>query len=128
MQYLVNESKVRVSNYRGYYYRDNVNSAAHKFDIKSLTYIEADARIAQLLKDYNIVGEDNLIVPSSVQYFVYRTARQRNRALYDYIHEHYAVKCLMRRMIKAPRLARKGVAYCYLILGKTMFYKVLSLV
>lgn len=127
MKYLVNETKVRVSDYRGYYYRDNINSAVHKVDKKSLTYIEADARIAQLLKDNKIVGDDNLIVPASVQFFVYQTARQANKELYDYIHEKYAVKQLMRQMTKAPRLARKGVAYCYLILGKTMFYKAMSL-
>lgn len=126
MKYLVNEKKVIVSDYKGYYYRDNVNSAAHKFNVKSLTFIDADARIADVLKSYNIIGEDNLIVPASVQYFVYQSARQRNKMLYEYIHEHYNVKLMMKRMVGFPRLARKGVAICYMFLGKNNFYNLLS--
>lgn len=126
MKYLVNEDKVIVSDYKGYYYRDNENSAAHQFNIKSLTYIDADARIAEFLKQNDIIGEDNLIVPASVQYFVYQTARQGNKELYEYIHNHYPVKRMMRQMTTFPRIARKGVAYCYIILGKNLFYKLLS--
>jgi len=127
MKYLVNEDKVVVSDYKGYYYRDNENSAAHQFNIKSLTFIDADARITELLKNNGIIGEDNLIVPASVQYFVYQTARQRNKDLYEYIHNHYPVKQMMKQMTAFPRIARKGVAYCYNILGKKLFYKLLSI-
>ena len=126
MKYLVNETKVRVSDYKGYYYRDNENSAAHIFNVKSLTFIEADARISKFLVENNVIGNDNHIVPASVQYFVYQTARQGNKELYDYIHEHYDVKSMMKKMTSFPRLARKGVAYCYLLLGRTLFYQLLS--
>ena len=100
MKYLVNEKKVRVSDYKGYYYRNNENSAAHRFDIKALTFIEADARISKNLVENNIIADDNHIVPASVQYFVYQTARQGNKELYDYIHEHYDVKPMMKKMEK----------------------------
>lgn len=126
MKYLVNETKVKVSDYKGYYYRDNEDSAAHKFDIKALTFIEADARISKFLVENNIIADDNHIVPASVQYFVYQTARQSNKELYDYIHEHYDVKPLMKKMTSFPRLARKGVAYCYLFLGRSLFYHFIS--
>lgn len=126
MKYLVNETKVRVSDYKGYYYRDNVNSAAHKFDIKALTFIEADERIAKFLVENDIITQDNHIVPASVQYFIYQTARQGNKELYDYIHNHYDVKQMMNKMKSFPRFVRKGVAYCYLLLGKTLFYQLLS--
>lgn len=128
MKYLINEEKVIVSDYKGYYYRDNENSAVHQFNIKSLTYIDADARIAEVLKEKGIIGEDNLIVPSSVQYFVYQTARQGNKDLYEYIHNHYPVKQMMKQMTVFPRIARKCVAFCYLFLGKKIFYKLISLV
>lgn len=126
MKYLVNETKVRVSDYKGYYYRDNADSAAHKFDIKALTFIDADARISKFLVENNIIADDNHIVPASVQYFVYQTARQANKELYDYIHEHYDVKPLMKKMTSFPRMARKGVAYCYLFLGRSLFYNFIS--
>lgn len=127
MKYLIHEKNVAVSDYKGYFYRDNENSAVHKFNIKSLTYIEADQRIADLLLNVGIIDEDNLIVPASVQYFVYKTALQNNKELYDYIHQKYQVKKLMKQMTKFPRLARRGVAYTYLLLGENMFYKIFSL-
>lgn len=126
MKYLVNETKVIVSDYKGYYYRDNENSAAHKFDIKALTFIDADARISKFLVDNNIISDDNHIVPASVQYFIYQTARQGNKKLYDYIHAHYDVRPMMKKMTSYPRFARKGVAYCYLLLGKSLFYNLIS--
>ena len=126
MKYLVNETKVRVSDYKGYYYRDNENSAAHRFDIKALTFIEGDARISKILVENNIIADDNHIVPASVQYFVYQTARQGNKELYDYIHEHYDVKPMMKKMTSFPRMVRKGVAYCYLFLGRSLFYNFIS--
>ena len=126
MKYLVYEDKVVVSNYKGYYYRDNENSAAHQFNIKSLTFIEADARIAEILKNNNIIGDDNLIVPASVQYFVFKTARHNNKELYDYLHQNYEVRKMMKKMTRFPRLARKGVAYCYNILGKKLFFELIS--
>lgn len=123
MKYLIHEDKVVVSDYKGYFYRKNENSAVHQFNKKSLTYIEADIRIAQILRENNIVSDDNLIVPASVQYFVYKTAVQGNKELYDYLHKHYEVKEMMRKMIKFPRVARKGVSVCYLLLGEKLFYK-----
>lgn len=126
MKYLIYVKRVVVSDYKGYYYRNNENSAVHKFNIKSLTFIEADERIAKILKENEIIGEDNLIVPASVQYFVYKTALQNNKELYDYLHQHYEVKRMMKKMTKFPRLARVGVSYCYLLLGKMLFFRGLS--
>ena len=127
MKYLVHENKVVVSDYKGYFYRDNETSAAHQFNIKSLTFIEADARIAEVLKNNNIIGDDNLIVPASVQYFVFKTARQKNKELYDYLHQNYEVRKMMKKMTRFPRLARKCVSYCYLVFGRKLFIKLLSL-
>lgn len=128
IKYMTFENEVVVSDYRGYYYRDNPASAVHKFNEKALTFIEADHRISDYLIGKGIVNADNLIVAASVEYFVYQTARQKNIEIYDRVHELYNVKSLMKAMTKHPRLARKGVAIVYLILGKNLFYKTLSLV
>ena len=127
MKYLVHEDKVVVSDYKGYFYRDNENSAVHQFNIKSLTYIDADARIEEVLKGSGIIGEDNLIVPASVQYFVFKTACQKNKELYDYLHQNYEVRKMMKKMTRFPRLARKVVSYCYLLFGERLFFKLMSL-
>lgn len=128
IKYLTFEKTVVVSDYKGYFYRDNPGSAVHKFNVKALTFIEADRRISEYLIVKGIVNSDNLIVAASVEYFVYQTARQKNIEIYDRVHELYDVKSLMKAMTKHPRLARKGVAIAYLILGKKLFYKLLSLV
>lgn len=128
IKYLTFEKTVVVSDYIGYFYRDNPGSAVHKFNEKALTFIEADQRISAFLIGKGIVNSDNLIVAASVEYFVYQTARQKNIEIYNRVHELYDVKSLMKAMTKHPRLARKGVAIVYSILGKKLFYKTLSLV
>ena len=127
IKYMTFEKSIVVSNYKGYFYRDNPNSAVHKFNEKALTFIEADQRISDYLIDKRFVGEDNLIVAASVQYFAYQTARQKNREIYDLLHERYEVQQMMKRMMKHSRLSRKGVAFVYLLLGRNMFYKMISL-
>lgn len=128
IKYMTFEKTVVVSDYKGYFYRDNPGSAVHKFNEKALTFIEADQRISDYLIEKRIVNEDNLIVAASVEYFVYQTARQKNIGIYERVHELYDVKPLMKAMTKHPRLARKGVAWVYLILGRKLFYNLLSLV
>lgn len=128
IKYMTFEETVVVSDYKGYFYRDNPGSAVHKFNEKALTFIEADQRISDYLIGKGIVNEGNLIVAASVEYFVYQTAKQKNLEIYDRVHELYDVKSLMKAMTKHPRLARKGVAIVYLLMGKNLFYKTLSLV
>ena len=126
MKYLVHEKKVVVSDYKGYLYRDNENSAMYKFNKKTLSSIGANQRIAELLLNKGIIDESNLVVPASVQYFIYQTAKQSNKELYDYIHSLYDVKSIMIKMVKHPRLSRKCVSTIYIILGCKGFYKFLS--
>lgn len=128
IKYMTYEKDILVSDYKGYFYRDNPNSAVHKFNEKSLTFIEADQRISDYLIKKGIVAEKNLIVPASVQYFVYQTACQKNREIYEIVHSLYPVKEMMKGMTRHPRLSRRGVAWVYLALGIKMFYKVMSII
>lgn len=127
IKYMIHEHQIAVSNYKGYYYRDTPDSAAHKFNRKSLTFIDADQRISELLVKEGIMQPDNLIVPASVQYFVYQTASQKNKEIYNLLHNGYHVLSMMRKMTKHPRLSRKGVAFAYILLGRNLFFKLLSL-
>lgn len=127
LKYLSFCKTVHTASYVGYYYRQNGNSAVHKFNEKSLTFIEADCRISKWLVERNIYPLENYIVSSSIQFFVYKTARQSNIDIYDKVHSLYNVRWEMKKMLKFPRLQRRGVAVVYLILGRKLFYKLLSL-
>ena len=128
IKYMIHENRIAVSDYKGYFYRDNPNSAVHKFNEKSLTFIEADQRISDELVKAGVMNNNNLIVPASVQYFIYQTARQKNLEIYDKVHELYDVQLMMRRMIRHTRYSRKGVALAYLFLGRKYFFKLLSFI
>lgn len=128
IKYMIHENRIAVSDYKGYFYRDNPNSAVHKFNEKSLTFIEADQRISDELVKAGVMNNNNLIVSASVQYFIYQTARQKNLEIYDKVHELYDVQLMMRRMIRHTRYSRKGVALAYLFLGRKYFFKLLSFI
>lgn len=129
VKYMANINSVIVTNYKGYYYRVNPNSCMNTgIDVRSLTSIEAQARIANYLYDKQIVSDRDRILGASVQVYVFATAKDGNNKLYDIIHDKYDVKYFMACMLRHPRLSRKGVSLCYLLLGRPIFYKVLSFV
>lgn len=129
MKYLTFCKNVIVSDYKGYFYRDNPDSAVHKFDIRSLsTHMDADERISVFLQNAGIVDENNLVVSSSIQYFIYKTAIQRNKEIYEYLHRKYDVRGEMKKMLRFPRLSRRGVAFLYLLLDKKGFYRAMSFI
>lgn len=127
IKYMTHIKSICLTDYNGYYYRDNPSSAVHKINMKSLSYIEADERITKTLIDAGLFDDNNLIVPASVQYFVYKTPKFKSRDVYDEVHNRYSVRPMMRKMLKHPRMSRKIVAVLYLVLGKSLFYKLLSL-
>lgn len=127
IKYLANTSSAHICDYVGYYYRDNSDSAVHKFNEKSLTFIEADRRISAYLSNKSIYPVNNYIMSSSVQYFVFKTARQKNQEIYNLVHERYEVRNEMKKMLHFPRFSRKIVSLCYLLLGKHFFYRLVSM-
>lgn len=126
LKYMTHIDNVTTSDYVGYFYRDNPNSAVHKFNEKSLTYIEAAERIARFLENKNIIEDNNLIVEAAIQYFIYHLARQKNKYLYDKLHETYDVRRIMKSMLTFPRKSRKGVALAYMVMGQSVFFKFMS--
>lgn len=125
MKYITHIDEVSVSEYKGYYYRDNPDSAVHKFNKRSLTYIEAASRINSYLKENGVDNEDSLPVHAAVQYFIYHLARQGNRELYNSLHDEYMVRDAMKRLSHATRNSRKLVSWVYLILGRNLFFNIL---
>ena len=126
MKYMSYEKQVNVSDYKAYFYRENIESASHKYNKKILTAIEADSRLSIFLIEKGIFKPENLILPAGVQFFVYQTARQKNYDVYECVHENYDVKLMMKKMTNHPRLARKAVAWTYRLLGKKIFFLLVS--
>lgn len=128
IKYMVLIHKVVVTNSILYYYRINPLSATRQWGINAMSYIDANERISHILIEAGIIEHKNLIVPASVQYLAYKAAIQGGLPLYNYLHDKYNVRQEMIKMLQFPRLSRKIVAFFYLIVGKCLFFKILSLI
>lgn len=123
MKYLVHEVRdVIVTDYKGYYYRDNPNSAMHKTKRSAFTSFEASERIANYIECVGIQMEYNKMLYGAVQTYSVRLAQDRNSVLYEELHNMYNVKAIMAVLIRHPRFLRRIVAFLYLVLGKKLFY------
>lgn len=127
IKYMAHEKTIVFSDYKGYFYRVNPTSVMNSgLNMKSLTSIEAQARMADYLVRHGVYPADNSILSNAVQVYVYSAAKSHNLVIYDYLHEKYPVKMHMHKMLVHPRIGRKVTAICYLTLGKRVFYKLLS--
>lgn len=126
LKYMAHISAIVKTDYVGYYYRDNPQSACHALDERSLTAIEAAERTKAYLLSEGIVSQNCTIVDAVVEYFVYYTAKQKKRQIYKYLHDKYIVHDAMKAMLSYPRMSRKAVALFYLMLGRQAFFRILS--
>lgn len=128
LKYLVHEDgEVIKTDYKGYYYRDNPDSAMHTTKLNAFTSFEASERINNYLTDNGIAMDYNKVLYGSIQAYSVKLAREKNTALYERLHKLYDVRHVMRTLIRHPRLLRRVVAILYIIIGKRMFYNVFAL-
>lgn len=128
VKYLYYEREVLVSGYQGYYYRPNPQSVMQApITIKSLTSIEASRRMNEFLFEQGVIEDDGIVLSNGVLSYAYGISRRKDRELYAYLHDHYDVKCAMRKMLTFPRLSKKMVALCYLVLGRNLFFNLVGL-
>ncbi len=129
MKYLVHENhEVVLADYKGYFYRDNPNSAMHTTKRNAFTSFEASERIEKYLTDNGVVFPYNKMLYGSIQAYSVLLARERNKDLYEELHNLYDVRKVMCDLLNHPRLLRRIVAVIYVILGKQIFYKLFSLI
>lgn len=126
LKYLVHENKVVVTNYKGYYYRPNSQSAMHVTTMNSLTGLEASKRIGVFLVDNEFSDDVNIDLYPTLQSMIYHLSRERNQYIYNYLHAKYNVRSIMKSLLfyKSPR--RKILAIAYLFLGEYWFYHILA--
>lgn len=124
INYLTYEKTVNISKYRAYYYRPNPTSAmGAPITVKALTSIEASRRINRLLVEKGIISDESIVLSNGVLTYAYALSKSRNVELYDYLHKKYNVSFAMKRMLTFPRISKRFVAFIYLILGKSLFFK-----
>ena len=124
INYLTYEQTIKVSQYRAYYYRPNPTSAmGAPITVKALTSIEASRRINRLLVEKGIISDESIVLSNGVLTYAYALSKSRNVELYDYLHKKYNVSFAMKRMLTFPRISKRFVAFIYLILGKSLFFK-----
>ena len=129
MKYLAHENhEVILIDYKGYFYRDNPNSAMHVTKRNAFTSFEASERIERYLASNGILMDYNKMLFTSIQAYSFNLARERNRELYDTLHEMYDVSAVMRTLLGHPRILRRIVAFVYIVLGKSLFYTLCSAV
>ena len=127
MKYLVHENhEVILTDYKGYFYRDNPNSAMHVTKRNAFTSFEASERIERYLASNGILMDYNKMLFTSIQAYSFNLAKERNRELYDIMHEIYDVSAVMRVLLGHPRILRRIVALVYIVLGKRLFYTLCS--
>lgn len=126
MKYLIHEKEIVVTNYKGYYYRLNDQSAMNITTMRSLTGLEASKRIGVFLTEKGLTNDVNIDLYPTIQSMIYHLSREHNRYIYDYLHTEYNVRSIMKALLlyKAPR--RKILSIAYLCLGKILFYQILS--
>lgn len=129
VKYMFYEKEVRVSGFQGYYYRPNPQSVMRtSITVKSLSSIEASRRMNAFLFETKVIDDDSIVLSKGVLYYAYSISRQKDIALYAYLHDHYDVKSAMRKMLSFPRVSKRMVALFYLTVGRRLFFYLLGLV
>lgn len=126
IKYLLHEDFVISSDYKGYYYRINDESAMHITTKKSLTGLDAAKRIGKLLFENGYTNNINIDLYPSIQSLLYHLARENNLEIYEFVHREYDIKKIMKELLFYKSIKRKSLSVIYLILGKNMFFRTLS--
>ena len=125
--YLLYEKTVLVSNYIAYYYRPNPESVMRRpINVKSLTSIEASRRMNAFLVENGVINDESVLLSNGVLSYAYLISKSRNKELYSYLHENYDVGAAMKKMLVFPRLSKRMLALTYLLLGKSLFFKLIG--
>ena len=98
----------------------------HNISMKSLTSIDATVRMNKMLVKKEILPPDNVLTETSILSFVYFSARDNNKQIYNYLHGNYRIKECAFKVLRHQRFKYKLLAMIYLLLNKSLFYKLLS--
>ena len=126
VKYLMHEDNVTYSNKKCYFYRVNETSAMHVTTLKSLTGLEASKRIGEILVKNKFTNDANIDLYPTIQSLLYHLGREKNKNIYDYLHNHYEINIISKKLLSFPTFRRKFLSVVYLLLGPNLYYKMLS--
>lgn len=128
VMYLLHVDRVILIDYAGYYYReDNPSSAMKRLNMKTLTALEAAKRMGNTLVEHCILEDKDVFLNISLQSYIFNTARQSKQDMFDYLHANYNIPKAMKSMLNNAKFKRRLLAFVYLVLGKQIFYKFMSI-
>lgn len=126
VKYLMYETEVTYTNKKCYFYRVNEASAMHVTTLKSLTCLEASKRIGEILVNNKFTNDVNIDLYPTIQSLLYHLGREGNEKIYDYLHSHYDISMITKNLLLFPTIKRKLLSVIYLLLGKNIYFKLLS--
>lgn len=128
VMYLLHVDRVILFDYAGYYYReDNPSSAMKRLNMKALTALDAAKRMGITLVEHCILEDKDVFLNISLQSYVFNTPRQSKQDMFDYLHANYDIPKAMKAMLHNAKFKRRLLAFVYLVLGKQIFYKFISI-
>lgn len=129
MKYLTFCERPIVRNgYVGYYYRQNPQSVMHQRRSKNsvLMSIAAATNVGHAVQRIGIISNKDMLTSYTVTGFLYNMSREKNREVYDLLHERYPIKSCVKESLRTGGLRAKCAALAYIIAGRKLFYKLLS--
>ena len=98
----------------------------HVTTLKSLTCLEASKRIGEILVNNKFTNDVNIDLYPTIQSLLYHLGREGNEKIYDYLHSHYDISMITKNLLLFPTIKRKLLSVIYLLLGKNIYFKLLS--
>ena len=116
-----------LTDYVGYYYRQTKSYLSlTKIKKENLTSIEASKRVGETLFHTGMNKEGDIVYANGVLSYTYFIAYEGNSPLYTILHEMYDVHTSMKTMLKFPVWKKKFLAMTYLIVGRNLFFSLVS--
>ena len=126
--FTVCEKPIARIGYAGYYYRQNPQSVMHQRRSQQsvLMSIQVASNVGAAVERMGIISDKNLLTSFTVVGFLYNMSREKNLEVYDVLHTCYPIKKCLKDSIRSGGIRAKVAALTYSLLGRKVFYKIIS--
>lgn len=126
--FTVCEKPIARIGYAGYYYRQNPQSVMHQRRSQQsvLMSIQVASNVGAAVERMGIISDKNLLTSFTVVGFLYNMSRDKNLEVYDVLHTRYPIKKCLKDSIRSGGIRAKVAALTYSLLGRKVFYKIIS--
>lgn len=130
MKYLAAcEKPIALKKHIGYYYRLNPSSVMHQLRSRKsvLMSLEATKNVEKTLENIGLIPQDSRLTAFSITTFLYIMSREKNHDMYEELHSLFPIKKHTKTSLRYGSTRVKGAAFLYLVLGRRLFYRAISL-